>query len=324
MLSKSLVFKSQKEDFFKIFFFTFLVFVISFNPVFLSSTLVILATVYLLDGGHVYSTLLEVYADPEEIRKGYVWVVTFLSLVLNLLVLIFLPNYFFYYIFYFTVFHNMRQGLGVTFLYRKGIKGYAQFYKYSYYFLTVVPFLLFHFRVRDSKVKLGDAIIKSFDLSAFYSSEILAKYFQFGVIFFGIGGALILAYIYFKKQFQGLFSLIFFSFVYVFAFLISKNEFQSYIILIVSHAVPYYFLMEKRLVNTHRYNVIKKFAYMFLFFSFLAGGTLDYFHDSIIEYFDDADVLIRAILTTPLIAHFIFDGLIWRRGNERFKVFLQK
>ena len=130
-----MIFQSAKEDFFKIFFATLLVFILSFNSKFLSSSIVIFITAYLLDGGHVYSTFLEVYADPSELRKAYVWKVTLLSLFLNLAVLLFLPNYFFYYIFYFTVFHNMRQGLGVTFLYKKGEKAGMLFYKYSYYFL---------------------------------------------------------------------------------------------------------------------------------------------------------------------------------------------
>ena len=100
MVKDQFIFGSYREDFFKIFFATLIVFLLSFEAHFLSSTIVVLATVFLLDGGHVYSTLLEVYADPEELRKSYVWVVTIGSFFLNFLILYFFSNLFFYYIFY--------------------------------------------------------------------------------------------------------------------------------------------------------------------------------------------------------------------------------
>ena len=322
MVKDQFIFGSYREDFFKIFFATLIVFLLSFEAHFLSSTIVVLATVFLLDGGHVYSTLLEVYADPEELRKSYVWVVTIGSFFLNFLILYFFSNLFFYYIFYFTVFHNMRQGLGITFLYKRGERQGMLFYKGSYYFLTVVPFFLFHLRGRDSLVHLSDAIIRSVDLANYYPVSALLQAYHYGLIFYSLGVLFILGRIIVTKNWNGFVSMVFFFLVYAFAFLISKNEFQSYIILIVSHAIPYFFLMEKRLIRTHSLTTIKKYAVLFLILMFAGGGILDYFQDSIIDLFSDIDILIRALLFTPLIDHFIFDAILWKRGNARFQAFL--
>ncbi|MGZ3808499.1 MAG: hypothetical protein ACXVCE_10460 [Bacteriovorax sp.] len=267
-VNKGLIFESRKEDFFKIFFATFLLFLLSFNSAFLSSSLVFLITAYLLDGGHVYSTMLEVYADPEEAKKPYIWAITLLSFFLNLAVLVFFPPYFFYYIFYFTVFHNMRQGLGVTFLYKKGEKEGLLFYKYSYYFLTVIPFILFHFRHRDIGERLGEGIVKNIDLFQFFPEKIILSIYQYGVYFYVLGALAIIAYVYLKKNFRGLWSMSFFGGVYALSFLVFRNELQSYILLIASHAIPYYFLMEKRIAKTHSLSAIKKYAPLFLIMFF--------------------------------------------------------
>ncbi|MFA6236547.1 MAG: hypothetical protein WC635_04390 [Bacteriovorax sp.] len=321
---KSLIFGSATEDFFKIFFASLLVFALSFNSNFIASPILLLATIYLLDGGHVYSTLLEVYADPIELRKSYVWSVTIGSFFLNLAVLFFIPEFYFFYIFYFTVFHNMRQGLGITFLYKKGEKEGMAFYKYSYYFLTIIPFILFHFRNREVKDQLSESILKSVNLFEFFQPETINSIYQYGLYFFIIGMVFILSFISYKKNYRGFWSLGFFSFVYIFSFLISRNELQSYILIIFSHAIPYYFLMVKRVEKTHSVSYIKKYASFFLILFFATGALFDFRRPIIIEYFDDVEILISALVVTPLIAHFIFDAIIWKRSNERFKIFLSK
>lgn len=318
----ALIFDSPREDFFKIFFISLLTFALSFNSAFLSSSIVLFTTIYLLDGGHVYSTLLEVYADPVELRKAYVWIVTIGSFFLNLSVLFFLPAYFFYYIFYFTVFHNMRQGLGVTFLYKKGEKEGLLFYKYSYYFLTIVPFVLFHFRKREITNQLGESILKSINIFDYFPESIINSIYQYGSFIYLVGVISIIAFIFHKKIYRGLYSMIFFAFVYAFAFMFSRNELQSYILVIFSHAIPYYFLMEKRVAKTHSISLIRRYAPAFLILIFVFGGLFDFRRVFIIEFFYEVEILIRALVVTPLIAHFIFDAIIWKRGNERFKAFL--
>lgn len=317
-----MIFQSTREDFIKIFAATFAVFVLMMTTDILSSSAFILVTIYFLDGGHVYSTLLETLADPEEIKKQYVWWVLLGSFLLNTLVHFIFTPFFFFYIFYFTIFHNMRQGLGVTFLYRIGDKASAAMVKWSYYFLTCVPFFLFHLRPPLAVEGLGEAIIKPIDLTLVATQTTLDSWFTYGLIFYGIGSAVIALMLIKFKNLRGFLSMLFFTAVYVFAFIISDNQMQSYALLIFSHALPYFFLMEKRLVLTHKIPFIKKYAFLFVALLFLMGAIVDYYQFDVVEAAEPFESLAMGLLTTPLIAHFIFDAIIWKRDNARFKSFI--
>ena len=321
-MEKNLVFSNRFEDFAKIFLATFLVFFFMLMTDVMSSTAFLLITIYFLDGGHVYSTLLEVIGDPEEVRKKYVWIVLLGSFFLNFFVHFFFTSYFFYYIFYFTIYHNMRQGLGVTFLYRLGEKRGVQFIKWSYYFLTMVPFILFHFKPPMTEGRLGDAIIKPIDFYQIFSSSQLEVAFKSGVIVYIVGALFIAGWLFYQKNVRGFLAMIFFTMVYAYAFLVSTSEMKSYALLIFSHAIPYYFLMEKRLGVTHKLNFMQKYAWLFLLMIFALGGVIDYYQMDIVDIMEPFDSLAMALLTTPLISHFIYDAIIWKRGNERFHAFV--
>jgi len=320
--ARVLIFKSPTEDFLKIFLPTFFVFALFWFPEIYSHPLIVMLTMYFFDGGHVYSTMLEQYFDPIERKKPYVWQLTLLAFAMNLVVALLYESYFFTYIFYFTVFHNMRQGLGVTFLYRRGAGEMAKFVKYSYYFLTLFPFLLFHIKMRPEN-QMSEAIIKPLNLGQSHHLAALAPYYKLGLGFFILGVLFIYSYLILKKQTKGLLAMGFFALVYVFAFILSKNEFQSYLVLIFSHAIPYFWLMEKRLVTSHSSGSMKKFAVIFLFLIFLIGGLIDYNHQNLLDLFDSVNLLVLSLLYVPLIAHFLFDGVIWTRENERFQIFLK-
>lgn len=116
--------------------------------------------------------------------------------------------------------------------------------------------------------------------------------------------------------------MIFFTMVYAYAFLVSTSEMKSYALLIFSHAIPYYFLMEKRLGVTHKLTFMQKYAWLFLLMIFALGGVIDYYQMDIVDIMEPFDSLAMALLTTPLISHFIYDAIIWKRGNERFHAFV--
>ena len=321
-MKHSLIFNSKLEDFSKIFLATLVVFFFMLFTDVMTSTAFVLVTIYFLDGGHVYSTFLEVLGDPEEVRKKYVWIVLAGSVFLNLFVHYFFDSYFFYYIFYFTIYHNMRQGLGVIFLYRLGEKRSAQVLKWGYYFLTMLPFILFHLKPPMTYGGLGEAIIRPIDLFQFFPSENLEAVFRTGVVVYVLGALGIAGFFIYQKNMRGLMSMTFFTLVYAYAFLISDNEMKSYALLIFSHAIPYYFLMEKRLGVTHKINFMQKYAWLFLLIIFTIGGVIDYYQEDIVFLFEPLDSLAMALLTTPLISHFIYDAIIWKRGNERFGAFI--
>ena len=139
-----------------------------------------------------------------------------------------------------------------------------------------------------------------------------------------LAGALSIAiYLIAKKNIRGFLSMLFFSSVYAYAFLISASELKSYALLIFSHAIPYYFLMEKRLGMTHKLNFMQKYAWIFLLMVFAIGGVLEYHQRDIVTLMEPMDSIALALLTTPLISHFIFDAILWKRDNERFKVFVE-
>lgn len=317
------IFSSQFSDLSKIFLATLIAFfLIQFSGV-LNSSIFILLTIYLLDGGHVYSTFLEVLFDPAEAGKKYVSAVLLGTFVLNFLIHYLSSSHFFFYIFYFTIFHNMRQGLGITFLYRTGDKKHNPLIKFIYYFLTLIPFFIFHLRGPLNKGILSEEILMPFYFHTYLS--LIQHSFVINVlplIYLGISCCFFL-YLFVTKNTKGSITMAFFASVYAYGFIFSTNELKSYALLIFSHAIPYYFLMEKRISLTHTSDMIKKYAGLFLVSSFTFGGLIDYYQDDLIEMSGHFDSLAIALLTTPLISHFIFDAIIWKRGNDRFKSFLQ-
>lgn len=317
------IFSSQYSDLTKIFLATLIAFIlIQFSGV-LNSSIFILLTIYFLDGGHVYSTFIEVLFDPSEARKKYVSAVLLGTFLLNFIIHYFSGSYFFFYIFYFTIFHNMRQGLGITFLYRAGTKTHNSLIKFFYYFLTLAPFLIFHLRGPMNKGLLSDEILMPFYLHNYLSP--LQHSFVTNVlplVYLGIACCFFI-YLFLTKNTKGIFTMAFFASVYAYGFIFSTNELKSYVLLIFSHAIPYYFLMEKRINLTHTSKMIKKYAGFFLVAVFAFGGFVDYFQEDLVEMSGHFDSLAIALLTTPLISHFIFDAIIWKRGNDRFKSFLQ-
>ncbi|NOT80053.1 MAG: hypothetical protein HOP07_13745 [Bacteriovoracaceae bacterium] len=245
------------------------------------------------------------------------------TFLLNFIIHYFSSSHFFFYIFYFTIFHNMRQGLGITFLYRAGIKTHNSLIKFFYYFLTLAPFLIFHLRGPMNKGLLSDEILMPFYLHNYLSP--LQHSFVINVlplVYLGIACCFFI-YLILTKNTKGIFTMAFFASVYAYGFIFSTNELKSYVLLIFSHAIPYYFLMEKRIILTHTSRMIKKYAGFFLIAIFAFGGLVDYFQEDLVEMSGHFDSLAIALLTTPLISHFIFDAIIWKKGNDRFKSFLQ-
>ncbi|MBC7428480.1 MAG: hypothetical protein H7336_07710 [Bacteriovorax sp.] len=69
-MEKKLIFFHHLEDVAKIFLATFLVYICMLSTDVMTSATFVFITIYFLDGGHVYSTLLEVIGDPEESGKN--------------------------------------------------------------------------------------------------------------------------------------------------------------------------------------------------------------------------------------------------------------
>lgn len=46
---------------------------------------------------------------------------------------------------------------------------------------------------------------------------------------------------------------------------------------------------------------------------------IDFLEDDIYDI-TDSNIYVQALFYTPLIAHFLIDGVIWKRGHEKFEL----
>lgn len=319
-MSKSIsIFNNSIEDFLKIFAPTIIVFFLIFKSDYLMTPLFLIFVTYFCDSGHVYSTFLEIYFDPKENRKKHIWIITFISFALNLGLLFLSENLFYHYIFYFTVFHNMRQGLGISFLYLNQ-KISPLLIKTLYYFLTMFPFVLFHLTRVRNVTKLDENYYRPLNYFLIDHYYLRQKILMYGIGIYSLIFVGILIFLYRKELYKTMWSMFFFGAVYGFAYLYFENELKAYAILIISHAIPYYFLFQKRIELTHSVNHFKKFSYFYVFLLFFIGAMVDINQGGIVRAHEDIEYLLLAIFNTPLITHFLIDGIIWKHTDEKFQI----
>lgn len=268
--------------------------------------------VYFLDAGHVYSTLLESHFDFNHERRLEIYGYTGLAFIINFLILSYFKQYFFAYIFYFTVFHNMRQGLGFV-LMSEGIVP-PWIIKSFYYIGTMIPFLLFHMREITSELSMD--ILYSIDMV--WLNDYI-NYDKLRILYFSFLAFSIL-FLIVRKEYNRLIPFIWFSLIYLYAWILSESQIQSYFILVISHAIPYFWIMKDRIYKTHNIKVIAKYSGCFLLILFCIGGVVDYLHDgkSI-----GSNIVIEALFFTPLITHFFIDGIFWKRKDKRFNKLME-
>ncbi len=212
----------------------------------------------------------------------------------------------------------MRQGLGIGFLFQKKLTISPKVIKNLYYLCTMVPFVLFHFKMRSDD-SLGDRIIERIDLFKWFSRSLLEGIYLWGKIGYFIFLCLVISFFIFKKI-SAILPFVFFVLVYAISFLFLNNEFYAYSLLIVSHGVPYFFLMKKRIRLTHSRSFVKKHVTIFLFLLVSFGALLE-FHEQDLYDLTNENIYVVALFYTPLIAHFLIDGIIWKKGHEKFDSF---
>lgn len=318
------IFGTYQADFFKIYFPTILfgMFVLLFALLlpeyeFGRNEIFAFIVAYIVDAGHVYTTYLESFLDKDERIKHQTIKWTTIGFILNFSIISIFPSWFYYWIFYFTIFHNMRQGLGFVFLQQEKLPINSKNLKYIYYYLTMLPFLIFHFTQRQS-LRLNEFLLRRIDLFEFVNFQVIEGLRFYLTIFYLISLIVIFTYIW-KIKLEAKTSLIFFTMVYITAFLILKNEMYAYATLIFSHGIPYFFLMKKRIELTHSINLVKKYAGIFLLIFVAMGAYVDFIEEDITGF---ENLWINnfavALFFTPLIGHFLIDGLIWKKGHSKF------
>lgn len=318
------IFGTYQADFFKIYFPTILfgLFVLLFALLlpgyeFGRNEIFAFIVAYLVDAGHVYTTYLESFVDNDERKKYQTIIWTALGFILNFSIISIFPNWFYFWIFYFTIFHNMRQGLGFVFLHQEKLPINPKKLKYFYYYLTMMPFIIFHFSERQS-LRLNEFLIRRIDLFQIMNSQLIEGLRFYLTYFYIISTIVIFIYIW-KIKLEAKTSLVFFTLVYITAFLILKNEMYAYATLIFSHGIPYFFLMKKRIELTHSLQLVKKYAGLFLLIFVAMGAYIDFIEEDITG-FENLWInnLAIALFFTPLIGHFLIDGFIWKKGHPKF------
>lgn len=310
------VFGSVGEDFVKICLITIAVpvayFIFGSSPTFL--LWLFLFTVF-VDAGHVYSTYAETLWDSSERRKTENMKMIAWAFVLNYSVFVFAENLFLYYIFYFTVYHNMRQGLGVSLLYKAEN---VPAFKRTYYAITLIPFVIFHFLEskndhQGTSFRLDEGIVKAFNFHGSVPDTV-------------INAAIIAYFIFFaavtikaatSQNRRGALSAMFFGLVYSWGFIFSKDPILSYAVLVISHAMPYLFLMERRILMTHSSPFARRHSYIVVIAFFVLGGMMQQLDE--MNLFGNGGKYLIPLFFTPVIGHFLLDSIMWTKDNEKMR-----
>jgi hypothetical protein len=320
ILPKRYVLQSPSDDFIKMFLptillaFSFLIFDSS------RSEILLFFTFYLIDAGHIYSSFLELLFDKNEFKKKQMIGISIAALGINLLAAFALPGHFFVYLFYFTIFHNLRQGLGVFLIYFEGSNQERIIQKNLFYFGTIIPVLIFHFK----GIYLGsDATysLRPFDLNYFFSIEKLKAIFFIStkIYFFLYLGILI--YLLKKKQ-AAFFSFLFFTAIYSITFLLLDNVVWTMLILVFSHGIPYYFIFNKRIHLTHSSMSVRKNSAVFVFLFFIIGAIFEIIQNDVSGIFpEQLNKILIAFIFYPMSAHYLFDSFVWKNGNDKYEIF---
>jgi hypothetical protein len=211
----------------------------------------------------------------------------------------------------------MRQGLGFVFLHQEKVPINPKNLKYIYYYLTMMPFIIFHFSERQS-LRLNEFLLRRIDLFQIMNSQLIEGLRFYLTCLYIISIIVIFIYIW-KIKLEAKTSLVFFTLVYITAFLILKNEMYAYATLIFSHGIPYFFLMKKRIELTHSIQLVKKYAGLFLLIFVAMGAYVDFIEEDITG-FENLWInnIAIALFFTPLIGHFLIDGFIWKKGHPKF------
>jgi hypothetical protein len=277
---------------------------------------------FIFDGGHIYTTYAESLCDINERILPYVKFNIFFAFVLNLLIALFAKNLFFQYIFYYTVYHNMRQGLGVSIQYNK--ERNKDYFKMLYYLVTLIPFVVYHFIDNSSsfsKLNVDQSAKMNLNLSQYKSFINLDLLFSFYyVIIFLI--TIVMIYRFIKYKDYSYLSLLFFGLVYYSGFIFFKSLYYSYAILIFSHGIPYIFIMESRIKKTHSSLLFRNNSYIVIII-FIIIGILVESQNVPSSYSNNfLNALVMATFWTPTIAHFTLDSEMWKHTNLKFQTMI--
>jgi hypothetical protein len=263
---------------------------------------------------------LELFFDKGEFKKKKMIFISLAAFLLNLVITFLFPGKFFIYIFYFTIFHNLRQGLGLFLIYFIGEARDRNLQKRLFYCCTIIPVLLFHFK---GQYLGSDATysIRPMDLAPYISQSNLDIIFNLGAKLYLVFYFVTLGYLLFKRQ-EAFFIYLFFTGIYSLAFLLFKNIIWGMLLLVFSHGIPYFFLFNKRINLTHSSKNVRKYSPFFILLFFSIGALFELTQEDFSGVFAfPIRNFVFAIIFYPMTVHYIFDSFIWKSGNTKYDIF---
>ena len=294
-----------------------------------------------IDVGHVYSTVLRTVFDKEERSRSKRYILTpiILSVIIFMWMYFKIP-YFWSFVGYFTLYHNLRQGFGIMKWYEKKNNSFIGYSGNIFYVLTYVPIILFHFLDKTFKVMYytDQDVLKYNNHHPFTLDFILFEYTFPNVI------ALFLFLVYFitlfywlykelslntiKREYNRIIFMLYFFFIYYYSFILSDNILEMTAALVVSHGIPYFFMMHYSLIKTREKTYTIKKSFFLLLITALVGGLINFGGEEIItsgfEYLKSNVNVIEYFLVflyvVPVLCHFIWDAYIWRAKHPDCKV----
>jgi hypothetical protein len=334
------IFKSGLQDFLKI----YLPSIVGLFIVFLSEKENTNAFFYffifhLVDVGHVYSTMLRTIFNKEELKREYKTLLAPLMIAIISFLWLFLKIPFFWsFVVYFTVFHNLRQGWGFVRWYEKLNNKYHN-NELLYYCFTIIPFFIFHLRdVGTSLIYYSQTDYINFDFLKFntelnFLSYVIPVNNTVFVLAYILYGSCLLIWIAKevsfacknkKIEFNRIGAMLYFIFVYAYAFLYATSSMQIFTLIILSHGIPYVFVMSKFLNKKE----VKRYKIMLFILVFL-GAALnlvleDFYLEPIFNYtvvdIDFLEYLFTLIYITPILSHFVWDMYLWKKEHPDSKL----
>ena len=287
---------------------------------------IIIVLLLTIDSSHIYSTFWRTIFDKKEFKRSpFLYKVSPLIIGIILFLWFFLKiPYFWNFIIYLTVFHQIRQAIGLQKWYSKINKYYEKSSTNIMYLITIFSFLSFHFRTDNVLIN-------------FYSNNDIFSYPNSMIYYISIF-CVLLTLIYWilfeinnliKKKFyiNKFLLMLFFISVQLWCFLYGSNMVEVILPQLVYHAVSYQASIVKSVQNIARnQNILFKKSFIIIIISLIIGlgaNQLENFLNTNPNGNLTSSILL-AIYMIPTLCHHLWDAVIWKKShpdwNEVFNV----
>lgn len=301
-----------------------------------------------VDVGHVYSTVWRTIFDKVEYNRSKRYLYTpIILVVITFSWIYFKIPYFWSFVGYFTLYHNLRQGFGITKWYEKKNENFHKFTSYIFYGLTYLPLIMFHFRNKNFGVLYyADQDIFLYTNHHPFNLNLLGLSVEFPnvfMLFFSLLYLLIFLYWIIKEsmvynklkkfEYNRIFFMLYFFFIYFYSFLLSKNILEMTAALVMSHGIPYFFMMHYSLLKTRKEKFSKIKSFVSLFIIAFIGGMINFLGEEFIKdgfnymktiNLNMLEYVLVLFYVVPVLCHFIWDAYIWRGHHPDAKIIYNK